>query len=70
MSRSIATIRLYGAILYLVVAVLWGALRETLPSDDREAGIFLSGFTWAFVLFWMIVCAVTWSYAWSLGMRL
>lgn len=70
MSRGIATLRLYGAVLWLVVAVLVDAIRESLPSTEDEVGPFVAGMTWAFVLFWAILCAVTWLYAWSLGMRM
>ena len=35
------------------------SIRETLPRTDDEAGVFLSGLTWAFVLHWAILIAVT-----------
>lgn len=34
-------------------------LMETLPGDDREAGVFLSGMVWAFAVFWMLVFLVS-----------
>lgn len=70
MSRTVSTVRLYGAIAWLCLSVLWDALRESLPSTEDEAGPFVAGMTWAFVLFWAMLCAITWLYAWSLGMRL
>lgn len=65
MSRTLATFRLYGAILWLVVVVLLGAIRETLPDDETTAGAFLSGMCYAFVLFWTMLIVVT--YAWSIS---
>jgi hypothetical protein len=32
-------------------------LVETLPSDEREAGVFLSGMVWAVVVFWALAIA-------------
>jgi hypothetical protein len=48
----------------------WSTIRETLPSDDREAGVFLAGFTWGFVIFWGLVIFVTILYAKAAGLRL
>lgn len=69
MSRTIATFRLYGGLLWSIVAVLWESIRETWPQDEREGGVFLAGISWAFVIFWTVLIAVTWMYAWSLGMK-
>jgi hypothetical protein len=44
---------------------LAASIRETLPGDHREAGVFLAGMTWAFVLFWACLFLVT--YAWWVG---
>lgn len=48
----------------------WDSIRETLPSDDHDAGVFLAGFTWAFVIFWGLVILVTILYAKAAGVRL
>jgi vacuolar-type H+-ATPase subunit I/STV1 len=58
--------------MHLLAAVLRGLLRsilETLPSSEDEAGAFLSGLTWGFVLFWAILVLVTWSWFTSHGLR-
>lgn len=67
MSRPVATARLYASILWLVVAVLAGALRESLPSTEDEAGPFLAGMAWAFVLFWTMLVLVTYLWLVSVG---
>lgn len=36
-------------------------LAETLPSDDREAGVFLAGMCWAFVVFWVLIFLVSYA---------
>jgi hypothetical protein len=41
------------------------SIRETLPGDDKEAGLWLGGFCWAFVLHWAIVLIMT--YLWWVG---
>jgi hypothetical protein len=38
------------------------SIRESLPSDEKEAGPFLAGFTWAFVLHWAILVLSTWAW--------
>ena len=58
--RTSATVRLYAWIIWLVVVVLFGALRESWPSTEDEAGAFLAGMAWAFVLFWSMLMFVTW----------
>lgn len=65
MSRTLATVKLYGAILWLVVAVLWGGIRETLPDDERSAGPFLAGMAWMFAI--QMVLLVLTSYIWLLS---
>jgi hypothetical protein len=45
------------------VSSLAESIRETLPADEREAGVFLAGACWAFVLFWSMLIFVT--YLWS-----
>jgi hypothetical protein len=42
-------------------------IRETLPSDEREAGVWVSGLAWAFVLHWAVLLWVTWGYCSSRG---
>jgi hypothetical protein len=53
-----------------IVRSAWETIRETLPSDDREAGVFLAGLTWGFVIFWGLVILVTILYAKAAGVRL
>jgi uncharacterized membrane protein YkvI len=65
MRRAIATATLYASILWLVVAALLGALRETLPDDESTAGAFLSGMVYAFLMFWGLLLFVT--YLWWVG---
>lgn len=60
MSRTIATFRLYGAILWLVVACILGGIRETLPSDEQEAGPFMSGMVWMFAIQMVLLVATSW----------
>jgi hypothetical protein len=43
------------------------SIRETLPGDEKEAGAFLSGMVYAFVLHWAILLLVTW--AWFTAQR-
>jgi len=38
---------------------LWASLRETLPGDETEAGVWLGGFCWAFSLHWIFLVLVT-----------
>ena len=38
---------------------LYEAIRETLPGDEQEAGPFLAGMVWAFVIFWAMLIFVT-----------
>jgi hypothetical protein len=45
-----------------IICGLAESFLETLPSSEGEAGVFLSGFCWAFVLHWVILIAVTASY--------
>ena len=45
-------------------------VRETLPSDEREAGVFLAGATWAFVIFILVLIFATWASARALGLPL
>jgi hypothetical protein len=42
-----------------LVRGLYESIRETLPSTDAEAGAFLAGMIWAFVLFWLTVFVAT-----------
>ena len=65
MSRTLATARLYASLLWLVVAVIFDGVRETLPDDERTAGVWLAGFAWAFVLFWAMLILTTW--LWSVS---
>jgi hypothetical protein len=38
---------------------LYESIRETLPSTEQEAGAFLSGMVWAFLVFWVTVFIAT-----------
>jgi len=48
----------------------WESFRETLPSNETEAGAWLAGFCWAFAIFWVILLAVTMAWAAAHGIRL
>jgi len=50
-----------------VVRSIAGDLRETWPGDEREAGVFLAGMAWAFVLFWAMLLLVSWLYLRAIG---
>lgn len=47
----------------LMLEILRGlaeTVRETLPSDEKEAGAWLAGLGWAMVLQWAALLLVTW----------
>lgn len=67
MTRTLATVRLYGAILWLVVVCLLGAVRETLPDDERTAGAFVSGMAWMLGLVMGMLVLTSWLYLQSVG---
>lgn len=46
-------------ILYEILRGLAETVRETLPSDEKEAGAWLAGLSWAFVLHWTALILVT-----------
>ena len=46
------------------------SFRETLPSTEDEAGWFMSGLAWGFVLFWTIMIVGTFGWAFVNGARL
>jgi hypothetical protein len=50
-----------------VTRYLVGSIVETLPADEREAGVFLAGMGWAFALFWSMLIFVTYLWARSTG---
>ena len=54
-------------LLAAVIAGLWESFRETLPSDESEAGVFMAGLTWGFVVFFSMLVLVTWLYARATG---
>lgn len=54
-------------ILYEILRGLAESIRETLPSDEKEAGAWLSGLAWAFVLHWAAVLLVTWAHCSARG---
>ncbi len=57
----------------LAVAAVAGfctSVRETLPADEHEAGMFLAGMTWAFVIFMLLLVAVSMAWAQAHGVRL
>lgn len=43
-----------------IAAGLAESVRETLPSTEDEAGAFLAGMCWAFVLSWVTLIVVSW----------
>ena len=50
----------------LIAAVVCGLLeelRESLPSTEDQAGAFVAGMVYAFVLFWTMLVLVTWWWA-------
>lgn len=50
-----------------LVRDLLGDLRQTLPSTEDEAGAFVAGMAWAFVLHWLVLICVTWQHCASRG---
>jgi hypothetical protein len=48
----------------------WETLRESLPSDEREAGAFVAGMAWAFAIFFGLLILTTIVYARAAGVRL
>lgn len=52
-----------------IVRGLWESIRETLPSTTDEAGAFLSGMTYAFILHWAVLIFVTYAYVTAGGGR-
>ena len=52
-----------------IAAACWESVRETWPTDEHEAGIWLAGFCWAFAVFWTCLFAVTWLYFTARGIR-
>lgn len=56
----------------IVCAVLLGLLsdiRETLPTTEEEAGPFLAGMCWAFVIFFSFLIFFSWLYLRAAGLR-
>lgn len=50
----------------LLAAIVVGLARdilETLPANERDAGIFVSGMAWALLIFVMLLLVATWSWA-------
>lgn len=62
MSRTIATARLYAAIVWLIVACILGAIRESLPDDESTAGAFLSGMAWMFAIQMVLLVGTSYLY--------
>lgn len=54
-------------ILYEILRGLAETIRETLPSDEREAGAWLAGLAWAMVLQWSALLLVTWAHCSARG---
>lgn len=56
-------------IVWAILCAVVQGFRETLPSsdDDVSMGAFVSGMTWAFVLHWAILIAVTYGYCSARG---
>lgn len=42
-----------------IATCLWESVRETWPRTEEEAGPFIGGFTWAFVIHWVLLIVVT-----------
>jgi len=42
-------------------------VRATLPSTEDEAGPFLAGMIWMFVIHWTLMLAMTWWWMRSIG---
>ena len=50
----------------LLAAIIAGLAREildTLPADESEAGTWIAGFCWAFLIFCVLLVVVTWAWA-------
>ena len=43
-----------------IVRYVCGGIRETLPKSEHDAGVFLAGMTWAFVIYCLLLVAVSW----------
>lgn len=43
-----------------VLRYLYASIRETLPSTTDEAGIFVAGMAWSFLLFFSSLLFFTW----------
>jgi hypothetical protein len=59
-----------GPWLRLPLAVARGlaeSIRETLPSEERDAGPFVSGAVWAFLIHWGTLILVTLAYCSNRG---
>lgn len=57
----------------LLAALLGGLateLMQTLPSDDKEAGLWIAGFCWAFAVFIALLLLVTMGWALQHGVAL
>jgi uncharacterized membrane protein YdbT with pleckstrin-like domain len=46
------------------------SVRETLPADEHEAGVFVAGMAWAFVIYCFLLIIVSWVTAKALGLSL
>lgn len=42
-------------------------IRETLPSDSREAAVFVAGMTWALVVYVAVLLLVSWGTITAIG---
>lgn len=51
-----------STVLLEILKGAWQSFRETLPSTTDEAGPFLAGAAWAFVLHWTLLIAVTFAH--------
>lgn len=58
------------ALLAAIVAGLVTELMQTLPRDDQEAGTWLAGFCWAFLIFIGLLLLVTMGWALQHGVAL
>jgi hypothetical protein len=57
-------------LLAAVVAGLAAEILSTLPADEHEAGTWIAGFCWAFLIFCILLLAVTMAWAKAHGVAL
>ena len=55
------------SVLAELVRGLYETIRETLPSDEREAGVFVAGMAWALVVYVVVLLFVSWGTIAAIG---